>query len=137
MAPKDTPQQRGRDFEEEFSKRTGAKQQPGSGNQHFALMDNEHVGKILWSLKYTDFDSFRLTKDDLKEVQNAVNGPGGVGGDTLPAMAININGLEVTIFIGDSYLKLLEEDVKFIKPDKTTERVFRASIPSIMRDNQE
>lgn len=123
----------GREFEEQWSKRIGGRVQPGSGNQWFARMDVDQ-SSILWSCKATGKESYRLSGKDLDEVTDAVDAPGGKGGETIPAMALKIGeDREVVVLRADDFLALLQEKVKLFTPDKATQKRELSKLPQLFR----
>lgn len=130
---KKTPQNRGRDFENEWAERLGTTPQRGSGNLWYAKMDVGD-GTILWSCKHTDADSFRVNKELISEVQRAINGPGGIGGDAIPGAAIQAGGEAYVVLRADDFLRLAQEEVKHVRPSKAEEKRVRSRIPNLLRE---
>jgi hypothetical protein len=66
--PGESSQKHGTRFEHFWAAIFGVKPTLGSGNQWFSKMD---VGDsaVLWSCKHTDADSFRLSKDLMREAE--------------------------------------------------------------------
>lgn len=126
------PQDIGGEFEKRFAKRIGGTIVPGSGNQWFAKLD---VGSksFLWSLKATAKESFRLTRGMLHETLRAIVGPGGKGGDTIPGMAVSIQGEEYVVLQLDDFLTIVREDVKLVPPTKREEQRGRAATTKFER----
>lgn len=133
--PDDSSQQRGRAWERFWAKLFGVEPQRGSGNQWFAKLDVGD-GSILWSLKYTDAESFRLSKDIMREAESAVSGLGGVGGSTIPGAAISLSGNAYVVLGADDFLRLLAaEGAQYIVPSKADQKRSRAAVPGILRDD--
>jgi hypothetical protein len=78
-------------FEESFAKEMGAELQPGSGNQWWARQDIDGCKK-LWQLKSTKNKVNPVNLDVIKDTIDAVEAPGGVGGDYEPGWALEIGG---------------------------------------------
>jgi hypothetical protein len=131
-----TPQEKGYEFEEKFAEALGAKPTRGSGNQWFAKMD---IGgaEILWSCKHTDNESFRMAKSLMREVQDAIIGQGGIGGSTIPGMAISVDGEVYCTIRAEDFLRLIQEEVKFVQPSKGEAKRQRAKIPKLLADSDE
>lgn len=123
-----------KEFELSWAKRLGAKRQPGSGNYYLWKQDVESRSNVLWSLKHTDKDAFRLTLKDLNEVISAVEGPGGIGGNTQPAMAVSLNGREFVIQRAEDYISDHETESRYISPSKTTTRIANRKLPKLLRE---
>ena len=130
-----TPQDRGRAFEAEWAAKVGAKPQKGSGNYYLWRLDVENRGRYLWSCKHTDGKSYRLRIEDIDEVIEAVEGPGGVGGETIPAMAISIGGRVFCLTRAEDFIEEHTQEAEaFIKPDKSAERRQLRKTPGLLRE---
>lgn len=131
-----TSQERGREFEKQWAKRIGARPQKGSGNHWLWRLDAENRGRYLWSCKHTDKESIAVRLEDFREVEYAVEGPGGIGGDTQPIMALSINGEQFVLQRADDWIAEHTEEaqVEFIKPDKHTERLAKRNTSPLFRD---
>lgn len=125
-------QQKGREYEDEFEKQFGGKTQPGSGNGVFHKLDVRD-SKFLWSLKWTGKKSYSIKREDLKEVDNEVYGPGGLGHEYIPGLAINLEGENYAVLKMDDLVKLVEQDAKVFEPDKARAKREKAKIPSLFR----
>lgn len=131
----------GREFEEVFADKYGVDKVKNSGAGLFFKMDAENAA-LLFSLKATANKSFSVKKDDLKEVFDAVKGPGGVGGDIIPAMCFTLLEEEKptpsdSVFIMldfNDLVRLLTEDRKIFKEDKVSAKYREADTPSLLRD---
>jgi hypothetical protein len=106
-----TPQQDGRDYESELAARYGGKAQPGSGAGHRFKLDLK-LGSLLFSVKHTRHESYRLTAEELREALAGAAGPGGRG--EIPAMAIRMEGFPDDVFVlrGSDLAAILEGDVE-------------------------
>ena len=91
-----TPQQLGRDYEEDFARRVGGKPQPNSGAGPRYKLDWK-MGSLLASLKHTVHRSYRLTADELQEALAGAQGPGGRG--EIPAMVIKMDGFPDDVLV--------------------------------------
>lgn len=110
MASSPTPQDLGRRYEKDFADRYGAKQTAGSGATPRYKLDVDHVS-VLWSLKHTEAESFRLTAKDLLDAFAGAEGPG--SRMVLPAMAVNVPAIreEVAVVRVRDLLALLRGEV--------------------------
>jgi hypothetical protein len=129
-------QDKGRDFEVRWAKRVGAEKHKGSGNYYLRPLDASNRARYLWSCKHTDKESIRISIDDIDEVIRAVEGPGGIGGETQPAMALSINGREFVLQRASDWLDEHTKDatVEFIKPDKETEKLAKRNTSPLFRE---
>jgi hypothetical protein len=124
-------QQAGIDYEKRLAEVIGARLQPGSGSQWWAKLDLSGRS-ILWSLKWTSKDFFRITKAVLREAIVAANKEG-----SIPAWAFDIAGEDFILMRGNDFRMLMEEDHKIIAQSKRTKKRKRASTPVLMRDREE
>lgn len=131
-----TPQEEGIDFEGRFAKKFGGKLVPRSGAGIYHKLDVRD-NKFLWSLKWTGKESFRITKAIWKEVNDEVYGPGGLGLDFMPGLAIELEGETYALLKMDDLVGLLESDVKVFSPTKKSELRARASVPRLLRLEEE
>ena len=128
-----TPSEKGYDFERFWASIFGVKPQPGSGSQWFARMDVATT-PILFSCKHTDAESLRVTRGMMKEVQDAISGPGGIGGDAIGAIATNVAGEALVTFRAEDFLRLAQSDeIKFVTPSHGQAKRARAKIPALLR----
>lgn len=134
-----TPQQRGRDYEEEVAKSLGGEPTKGSGNVWHTKLDFQNVSLVI-SCKYTEAESLRLTQDSLDEVIQAVDGPGGRGGDVVPGLATRVGGPDGTDFItlrAVDLIRLLREDAKAIPTTRAGDiRRQQSHIPVLFRSTE-
>lgn len=134
--PGTTPQEAGFDFEEHFAKLFGVEPTLGSGNQWFAPLDVGDV-QFLFSCKWTGAESFRMSRALMVEVQKAINGPGGRGGDTIPGVATHLDesGETLVTLRAEDLLRLLQTgDYKYVVPSKGEQKRARASVPALLRE---
>jgi hypothetical protein len=129
-----TPQQRGYDFEEAWADLFGSSVQKGSGNLWYAKLDVP-TGQMIWSLKHTDAESFRLTGDMIDEAVEAVYGPMGKGLGTIPAWAIQVGKARRRLVVVEAadFVKLVTEGVSIRQPSKGEVKRARASMTSLER----
>jgi hypothetical protein len=128
---------RGIAFEEEFAARFGVKPHRGSGNKWYARMDLGDGQPILWSLKSTKHASFSVQKSDIDEVVEAVEAPGGVGGDVLPGLGVRVADLDLVVLRADDFIALITESVAYLRPSKAEIKRANARVPLLFRDNDE
>lgn len=100
-------------------------------------MDVDSDRAILWSLKHTDFKTFPLGGKDMTECVEAIVAGGGVGGETLPAMAVRTADGEFGIMRLGDLLGLLEEPRKLHLQSKGDARRQRARVPELLRDKDD
>lgn len=132
----ETPQDRGRSFEDEWADLFGVKPVRGSGNQWFAPLDVGD-GRILWSLKHTDKDRFTITPTIIMEAIQASFGPMG-SGDTQPGWALSIGGRRFVMLEADTFLPFVTREVEpYRPPTKVEEKKARASVNRLARLAQE
>ena len=133
---KNTPQQEGIAFEKRFSKKYESNRVPGSGNGVFYKMDSKD-SKFLWSLKHTSKKSYTFKSEDLEEVKKEVYGPGGIGLEYIPAMAVELEDEVYCLLLMDDLVKLLEQNIKVYNTNKAKEKRERAKTPRLLRDTKE
>lgn len=140
LRPGESAQKGGFRFETFWAKFFGTEPTKGSGSQWFAKLDVSTTA-ILFSLKHSandvlKFGRYRL-KDLFRETDEAVNGPGGVGGSTVGAVAIHEEetGEIYVIFRGSDFLRMAQTgDIHYIVPSKGSQKRSRAKIPALLRD---
>jgi len=131
-----TPQQEGVEFEKRFAAKFKGALVPRSGAGIYHKLDVRD-SKFLWSLKYTSKKSFSITQKIWDEVHDEVYGPGGLGLDFMPGLAIELEGETYAFLKMDDLVDLLESDVKVFKADKKTEKRALAAVPRLLRTQQE
>jgi hypothetical protein len=135
--PGDSPQKTGRRFEAFWARLFGVEPQRGSGNLWYLKLDVGD-GSILWSCKHTDAESFRLSKATMREVEEAINGQGGIGGTILPGIATSVDGEVYCTLRAEDLLRILQSDAaKYIVPSKGEQKRSRARLPALLRDEDE
>lgn len=122
-------------FEKDTEKDFSGRRTIGSGNRWFDRMD---VGtrKILLSCKETGHNSFRITQDDLQEAIDAVEGPGGAGGEIIPGWAIRINNNDYILLRKEDLIRMVKEEATFIPETKSETKRRVAQIPILQRENE-
>lgn len=85
-------------FEERTAEALGAELVPNSGQGKWAKMDVQNAS-LLVSCKWTNKATRTYRPAEMDEVERAVRGQGGVGGDVLPALAIGIQDEEPIIMM--------------------------------------
>jgi hypothetical protein len=131
-----TPQQKGRDYEDFWAKKRGARKQPASGALPFWKLDVKNV-KFLFSLKNTEKKSYSVKKEEIQEMVNAVYGLGGIGGSHIPVLSINIDGVEVSVLLTDDLIELTEKEESVFIKSKDKSKRDSANLPSLLRDKKE
>jgi hypothetical protein len=124
----------GRQWEKLLAARIGGREQPSSGSKWYAKLD-VRGRKTIWSAKDTEAESFRITRDMLREIRSSVNTPGAPSG-LIPIMGIRIAGKEeVAVLMLDDLLSLLASDESTpVAPTKAEAIQHRASLPQLLRD---
>ncbi len=138
-SPQDlTSQAKGRLLEDEWAKETEGSKQVNSGSVWFSKLDTTDK-KFLWSVKYTDKKSFSVKQDDIKEVVDAVEGPGGVGLDKMPAMMVRIGSpdYDIVILRKEDFLRLATKDVEYLEPSKQNIKRARSRVPQLLRGEED
>lgn len=112
-----TPQEAGRAYELLFAESIGATPVHNSG-AGFSKLD-ARGGSILWSVKWAGrHKSFRVEESHFAEADRAINGPGGIGGDTIPGLAFTTeNGEELVTLRKADMMMLLHENGTFATRD--------------------
>jgi hypothetical protein len=129
---------KGFDFEEKFAEEIGAKLVPGSGNGWFARQDVDGCRK-LWQLKSTTTKKNPIDLDVIRDTIDAVEGPGGVGGDVEPGWALEIGG-EVFVMerLSDWKRRFTESERIIIGSEEKAQAKRRlARTPQLFRDEEE
>lgn len=125
---------RGIQFEEEFAARFGVEPHRGSGNKWYCRMDLGTGQPILWSLKSTKHASFSVQQSDIDEVIEAVEAPGGVGGDVLPGLGVRVRDLDLVVLRADDFIALITEQMAYIRPSKAEVKRAAARVSLLLRD---
>ena len=73
----------------------------------------------------------------MKEVQEAISGLGGIGGDAIGAIATNVAGEALVTFRAEDFLRLAQSDeIRYITPSMGAQKRTRAKIPALLRDEE-
>jgi hypothetical protein len=108
MDPSLTPQVAGRVWEKLFAKSIGAELIKMSGAGFTKLDVRGSI--ILWSLKWAGrAASFSFKDEYMREAEEAIHSPGGIGGDVTPGVAFKTKGGEYIVFRKDDAIYLMEE----------------------------
>ena len=134
--PGETPQKAGRRFEAAWAELFGVKPVRGSGSLWYAKLDVNDAS-ILWSCKHTDNQSFRISRELMAEAQHAILGQGGMGGETIPGIATSVDGEVYVTLRADDFLRIFQQEGKWIPKSKGEEKRARSRIPSLLRDQEE
>jgi len=114
----------GRDWEQRFAMRTGAKLTPASGATHTAQLD-AGTKRVVWSLKYTKHRSYSVSVEEMDEALVAARAIGGA--DCVPAMALSFGGREAVLLGLEDFLRIVQEPASFAIPaSKARTRRMRA-----------
>jgi hypothetical protein len=132
--PDESAQAAGRRFERFWAALFGVKPVKGSGSLWYAKMDVGD-GSILWSCKHTDHESFSISTGLMREAQQAITGPGGVGGETLPGLAVSVGGEAYVTLRAEDFLRLFKTAATgYIEPSKGEAKRARARLPGLLRE---
>jgi hypothetical protein len=124
----------GREFESRFADITGAELVPASGATWFAKLDAEGY-QVLWSLKHTGKKTFTLTSALFTEVIDAVEAPGGKGGEVLPGVAIEFAGEDVVAFRLGDFVRVMGEGRVLAKKSKADTKRESSRVPILLRED--
>jgi hypothetical protein len=131
--PGESPQKSGRRFEKFWASIFGKEPTKGSGNGWIVKLDVAD-GSITWSCKFTTHRTITITKELLREAEQAVYAN---GDNSIPGLAIAFdNGDEVIIAMKASdFVRILSTSgAAYIVPSKGEQKRKRASVPSLLRD---
>lgn len=134
--PGETPQKSGRRFERFWASLFGKEPTKGSGNQWFMKLDVAD-GTITWSLKWTSNESISLSK---KMIREAIEGIYKNGDNSIPGIAISLdNGAETLVILrAEDWLRMSQSNqAKYITPSRSEQKRRRASIPALLRDEDD
>lgn len=129
-----TPQQLGRDWEQEFARRIGATPVKNSGAGFLKL--DVRGAHVLWSLKWSGNNkSIRIEDAWMEEALAAIHGPGGIGGEVAPGIATKTSGFElVTLRLADA-LMLMSDDTKgVVSSQQQNEMDLSKRVPEFLRN---
>jgi len=135
---KKSPQEKGRDFEREMADEYGLQQVPGSGNQWHSKLDVAG-SKVRWSLKFTEGDSFKLSKEFIREAVDATQGLSGSG--ELPLWGIRLGDSEYDLVVirRRDFNTFVKGEIKFTSEKRkgTAIRTRMSDVPSLLRDEDD
>lgn len=121
-------------FENDLAKELQMERVPGSGATWHSKLDVAGKG-TRWSLKYTEKDSITISKT--KVIEEALAATGGLGGtDEIPLWAFRIQDTDLVMMRKEDFYRMVEEEVKLIKPTKAQERRARSRVPVLMREEE-
>lgn len=128
-----TPQQEGRAWEPLFAESIGAQLVKNSG-AGFAKLDVRGA-TVLWSLKWAgNHRSLRVTDEMFSEAIAAINGPGGVGGSIIPAVAFKTEGDEYVCFRKRDAMLLFSGEVSMASEGGAKPLDLDRRRPTLLRD---
>jgi hypothetical protein len=132
-----TPQEKGFDFEDAFAKALGVKPQPGSGSVWWAKLD-VYDTQILWSLKHTTKETFKITRGLISEVVRNVFSFGGVGPSTIPGVAVALEHDDVYVVLrAEDFMRLVTEQRQYVAASKDSAKRATARLPALLRDDED
>jgi hypothetical protein len=94
-------------------------------------------GSITWSLKWTSDESFRISKSLMKEADDGIYQN---GDNSIPGVAVAIDsGSEIIVAMrwSDFERLLAENPAGYIKPTRAEIKRAKASIPVLLRDEND
>lgn len=120
-----TPNEIGAHAEERFKSVLSGKRVPGSGNGKWFKCDVTDAGRFVWSVKATEKDYIRLTKDMILEVRRAARGTQGAGDNFRAGMGLEIDGIAGVFIELDDFAELIKQsssERSYIPTTKAQER---------------
>lgn len=131
--PDETSQVHGRRFEAFWARLFGVKPIKGSGALWYAKLDVGD-GTILWSCKHTDKESFRISSALMREAEQAIYGPGGIGGGAIPGIAVSVDGEAYVTLRAEDFLRLMAtSEGRYVEPSKVDQKRIRSRVPALLR----
>jgi len=132
-----TPQEKGLLWEDEFAKEFGLEKVIGSGSPWYSGKLDVHGEGARWSLKFTENESYRLTKKDIEEALEATGGLS--GGSETPLWAIKIQDHELIVIRKEDFKQMQAGELNVLPEvrTKTAERARLAEIPILLREQSE
>lgn len=124
------------DHEDDLAEKIGLDKTPGSGALPWRKLDLDGRG-TKWSLKFTEKESFRVSHDMIREAEEHTFGLGGGGEIPMWAVRLQNDQHDFVIMQLDDFLTLFREGVKLAKGKKSEERRRLASVPILLRDDDE
>jgi hypothetical protein len=131
--PGESPQKSGRRFERFWAALFGVEPQKGSGNVWYAKLDVGD-GTFTFSCKWTEKESHSISKELLREADNAIREN---GDNSIPAIAIALDGGTETVVVcrASDFVRILEsEQSRYIVPTKGEQKRRRSRLPGLLRD---
>lgn len=125
---KRTSNEIGNDTEEKAAKILGGSRVKQSGGGHFWKCDIKDRGRFIWSCKGTEKDYIRVTKDMLREVQQAARGVIGTGDGYRAGMILEMGGKMYALTEIEDFAEIITSDpgsVTYIEPSKAAQRLSR------------
>lgn len=127
-----SPQENGRLYEAYLADLLGMKTVKGSGALWYNKLDVEGNG-LLISAKYTEKNSYALSAGVVQEAIAATTAVGGVGADTIPALALGIGGEDLVVMRLEDLRGLLTDGAKLFEQSTKEQKKSVANIPRILR----
>lgn len=124
--------QDGYEFEDEVAALVGGQVVPGSGQGKWAKMDTNGL-QIVWSCKWTKHNSRSITPVEFAEVERAVHGPGGYGGDVLPGMAIGMGPFTAFCMEPHYFMDFITREAPTVQASSAEARRIHAGRTPLMR----
>lgn len=123
------------EFEEEVAELVGGTVVPDSGQGRWAKMDARGF-QIVLSCKWTKHNSRSITPVEFAEVERAVRGPGGYGGDTLPGMAIGMGDFSAICMEPHHFVEFVTRDAPTVPALVAEARRIHAVETPLMRSEE-
>jgi len=130
-----TVQQQGRDWESDFAEEFDLQLVPGSGSPWWSGKLDVSGQGARWSLKFTNKESYSLTKKDISEALEATGGLAGTS--EVPLWAIKIQDEELIIIRKEDFKRMQQGELNVL-PERRTKTALRtqlASVPILLREN--
>lgn len=130
-------QERGREWESDFAEEFGLTLVPGSGSPWWSGKLDVTGEGARWSLKWTNKESFSVTRKIIREAVEATRGLGGTS--EIPLWAFNIQGEELVMMRKEDFKAIQARELNVLPEvrTKTVERTRLAEIPILLRDNND
>lgn len=135
----ESAQEKGLQFERDWSERFGLDLVPGSGAVWHSKLDLKSDRRARWSLKYTEKKSYSIKTADIDEAVDACEGPGGDGSVPVWGFRIGGEGHELIALRPDDFELLQRGELRLVgeRETKGSERRRRSTIPVLMREESE
>ena len=129
-----TPQDRGRQWEQELCRLVGGRQSVGSGNQVNSVLDVGVNGLLVIEAKSTEHESFRVTTDLLEHVANQAGGmAAGSRADWMLAIRLGAAQRRVALVDLDVLVGWLREPPGLLEATPRQRMRAAARAPSLLR----